>query len=166
MWNMKNQHFFFSWSCCYLGGVCPNDTFLFVHQSACFMNVLQWTVFVPFTWRKEKKQSRKKKTAQGYRKPSNGLVQLNLVCNQFDVALTSMYTKVLTEWDGTKRSTKWQRNMSQYSLLPVIIYLSPPHPPQWKPPQCFLVRSPRTLLFCCCVAPDVILMTGPRVSST
>lgn len=25
---------------------CPNDTFLFVHQSACFMNVLQRTVFV------------------------------------------------------------------------------------------------------------------------
>lgn len=23
------------------GGFCPNDTFLFVHQSACFMNVLQ-----------------------------------------------------------------------------------------------------------------------------
>ena len=47
------------------------------------------------------------------------------VGNQFDMALTSMYTKVLTEWDDRRRSTKcWQRNLSQYSLLPVIIIMS------------------------------------------
>lgn len=42
------------------------------------------------------------------------------VCNQLDMALTSMYTKVL-KWDDTECSTKcW--NMSQYSLPPVIIH--------------------------------------------
>lgn len=45
---------------------------------------------------------KKKITAQGYQKPSKGLAQLNSVCNQFDLALTSMYTKVLTGWDETK----------------------------------------------------------------
>lgn len=34
-------------------GFCPNDTFLFVHQSACFMNVLQWTVFVSLLEKKK-----------------------------------------------------------------------------------------------------------------
>lgn len=47
---------------------CP-VTFLFVHQSACFMNVLQWTVFVSLL--------EKKKTAQGSQNPSKRLVQLN-----------------------------------------------------------------------------------------
>lgn len=47
-------------------------------------------------------KKKQKKTAQGYWKPSKGLVHLNLVCNQFDVALTSMYTKVLTEWGRSK----------------------------------------------------------------
>lgn len=55
-----------------LGGFCPNDTFLFVHQSACFMNVLQWTVFVSLL------EKKKKTTAQGYQNPRKRLVQLNL----------------------------------------------------------------------------------------
>ena len=52
--NMKNQHFFLLISL--LPGVfVQNDTFLFVHQSACFMNVLQWTVFVSLLENKQKK---------------------------------------------------------------------------------------------------------------
>lgn len=97
------------------GGFCPNDTFLFVHQSACFMNVLQWTVFVSLLEKKKEKRNcpRILKSTQT---PS----PTEFVCNQLDMALTSMYTKVL-KWDDTECSTKcW--NMSQYSPPSVIIH--------------------------------------------
>lgn len=121
-------------------GFCPNDTFLFVHQSACFTNVLQWTVFVSLLEKKNKK------TAQGYRKPSKGLVQPNLVCNQFDVALTSMYTKVLTEWDETK--TLYQMAKEHVTVFSTSCYHFIRHnlSPSGNFSQCFLVRSQRRLL--------------------
>lgn len=89
------------------------STHFFVHPSACFMNELQWTVFVSLL--EEKNCPRILKSTL---RPSPTV----LSCNRVDVTLTSMYTKVLTEWDDTKRSTKcWQRNLSQNSPLPVLI---------------------------------------------
>lgn len=114
--NMKNQHFFLL--ILLLPGGFVQMTFLFVHQSACFMIVLQWTVFVFLL-------EGKKKNCPVISKPKQRPSPSESVGNQFDMALTSMYTKVLTELDDRKRSTKcWQRNLSQYSLLPVVIIMS------------------------------------------
>lgn len=66
--NMKNQHFFLL--ILLLPGGFVQMTFLFVHQSACFMNVLQWTVFVFLL-------EGKKKTAQWSQNPSKGRVRQN-----------------------------------------------------------------------------------------
>lgn len=52
---MKNQHFFLL-ILLLPGGFVQMKTFHFVQQSACFMNVLQWTVFVSLTWKKKKKK--------------------------------------------------------------------------------------------------------------
>lgn len=88
-------------------------TFFFVSQRACFMNVLQWTVFVSLLGKRNCRRISKSKWRP--RPPE-------LLRSQLDMALTSMYTKVLTEREETKCSNKcWQRNMSQHSLLSVII---------------------------------------------
>lgn len=90
--------------------LCPSECMLY---ECVTMNSL-----CIFTWRKKTKKQLPKDISRSEQRPS----PTELVCNQFDMALTSMYTKVLTGWDETKRSTKcWQTNMSQYSLLPVII---------------------------------------------
>lgn len=94
-------------------GFCPNDLSL-VHQSACFMNVLQWTVFVSLLEKKNCPRTWKSKQRPG---------PAELVCSQFD--MTSMYTKVLTEGDETKCSTKcWWKNMSHDSVVCGIIMSS------------------------------------------
>lgn len=90
--------------------LCPSECMLY---ECVTMNSL-----CIFTWRKKTKKNNCPRISKSEQRPS----PTELVCNQFDMALTSMYTKVLTGWDETKRSTKcWQKNMSQYSLLPVII---------------------------------------------
>lgn len=111
--NMKNQHFF-SWSCCYLGVLWLFSLSIRVH--ALWMCYNEQSLYL-YLKKKTKKQL-PKDVSKSKQRPS----PTELVWNQFDMALTSMYTKVLTGWDETKRSTKcWQKNMSQYSLLPVII---------------------------------------------
>lgn len=93
---------------------CPNDFSLCPSECMLYECVTMNSLCI-FTWGGGRDCPRISKSKQR-------LSPAELVCNQFDMALTSMYTKVLTEWDETKRSTKcWQRNMLQYSLLPVII---------------------------------------------
>lgn len=137
---MKNQHFFLL--ILLLPGGFVQMTFLFVHQSACFMIVLQWTVFVFLL-------EGKKKNCPVISKPKQRPSPSESVGNQFDMALTSMYTKVLTELDDRKRSTKcWQRNLSQYSLLPVVYYYVFCHnlSYSWRFSQCFGVSEEAPLL--------------------
>lgn len=109
--NMKNQHFF-SWSCCYLKVLSKWLFSLSIRVHALWMCYNEQSLYLYLGGNNCPRISKSKQ------RPSPA----ELVWNQFDMALTSMYTKVLTEWDETKRSTKcWQRNMSQYSLLPVTI---------------------------------------------
>lgn len=65
-------------------GFCPNDTFLFVHQSACFMNELQWTVFVSLLEEKKKKLP---KDIKFKLRPSPTV----LSCNQVDMTDQHVY---------------------------------------------------------------------------
>lgn len=111
MWIWKISTFF-SWSCCYLGVLWLFSLSIRVH--ALWMCYNEQSLYL-YLKKKKKNCPRISKSEQ---RPS----PTELVCNRFDMAPTSMYTKVLTGWDETKRSTKcWQKNMSQYSQLHVII---------------------------------------------
>lgn len=93
---------------------CPIDTLLCPSECMLYEWVTMNSLCI-FTWRKKKNCPRILKSTL---RPSPTV----LSCNRVDVTLTSMYTKVLTEWDDTKRSTKcWQRNLPQNSPLPVLI---------------------------------------------
>lgn len=110
--NMENLHFFF-WSCCYLGVLSNRHTSLSIRVHALWMSYNEQSLYL---YLKKKNCPRILKSTL---RPSPSV----LSCNRVDVTLTSMYTKVLTEWDDTKRSTKcWQRNLSQNSPLPVLIH--------------------------------------------
>lgn len=116
--NMKNQHFF-SPDLAVTWGFCPDDFSLCPSECMLYECVTMNSLCI-FTWRKKNKQKNCPMISKPKRRPS----PTESVGNQFDMALTSMYTKVLTEWDDRRRSTKcWQRNLSQYSLLPVIIII-------------------------------------------
>lgn len=73
--------------------------FVFVHQSACFMNVLQWSGFVSLPQKNYKNQ----------------VSPTELVCNQFGIALTSMYQSAY--WVGWSTMAYQILAMSQYCLL-------------------------------------------------
>lgn len=109
--NMENLHFFF-WSCCYLGVLSNRHTSLSIRVHALWMSYNEQSLYLYL----------KKKNCPRILKSTLRPSPTVLSCNRVDVTLTSMYTKVLTEWDDTKRSTKcWQRNLSQNSPLPVLI---------------------------------------------
>lgn len=85
-------------------GFCPIDTLLCPSECMLYEWVTMNSLCI-FTWRKKNCPRILKSTLR----PSPTV----LSCNRVDVTLTSMYTKVLTEWDDTKRSTKcWQRNFA------------------------------------------------------
>lgn len=118
---MKNQHFFLLISLLPGGFLSKMTLFsLSTRVHALWMCYNEQSLYLYL-------KTTKKKTAQGYRKPSKGQVQLNLVCNQFDVALTSMYTKVLTEWDETKRLPNVGKGTCHSILLSLLFrhHLSP-----------------------------------------
>lgn len=73
--------------------------FAFVRQSACFMNVLQWSGFVSLPQKNYKNQ----------------VSPTELVCNQFGIALTSMYQSAY--WVGWSTMAYQILAMSQYCLL-------------------------------------------------
>lgn len=110
--NMENLHFFF-WSCCYLGVLSNRHTSLSIRVHALWMSYNEQSLYLYL----------KKKNCPRILKSTLRPSPTVLSCNRVDVTLTSMYTKVLTEWDDTKRSTKcWQWNLSQNSPLPVLIH--------------------------------------------
>ena len=130
----------FSWSCCYLGvlskwhfSLCPSECMLY---ECVTMNKSLYLYL-----------KKKKITAQGYRKPSKGLAQLNSVCNQFDVALTSMYTKVLTGWDETNALPNVGKGTCRSILNFLLSFQFSSFITQWTfSLSVFLVRSQRRLL--------------------
>lgn len=80
--------------------------------------------------KKMKKKNNKKQTAHFIKvkqKPS----PTESARNQFDVALTSMYTKVLTGWAEAKRSVK-----ERVAVIVIINLIF-----QWKKSQCFHVSE-------------------------
>lgn len=134
MWNWKICTF--SPDLAVTWGFCPNDTFSLSIRVHAF-----WTCYNEQSLYLYVKRNCSR-IPESKKRPSPA----ELWINKLDVSLTSMYTKVFTKWDKTKRSTKcWQRKMSVFSiscyffcLLHFIIH--------WNLSRCILVRSQRRVL--------------------
>lgn len=78
---------------------CPNDTLLLVHQSACFMNELQWTVFVSLL------EGGKKRNCPRISKSKLRPSPTVLSCNQVDMTDQHVYQSAY--WVG------WHKTLYQ-----------------------------------------------------
>lgn len=115
---------------------CP-VTFLFVHQSACFMNVLQWTVFVSLL---EKKNCPRISKSEQTPSPAES------VCNQSAMGLTSMYTKVLKSGRNQIALPNDGKGSCHSILFFLLWCLFSLFIIQWNLCQCFLLWSNRAVL--------------------